>query len=66
MPRFLIVHPRDQRADDILIESPDLELTFQHGWAVLVDSQGPCLAIPGGQGATIQRVDEQEPAPQKE
>lgn len=66
MPRFLVVHPRDQRADDILIESPDLRLGFESGWAVLSDGQGPCLAIPAGQGATIQRVDEEELAPQKE
>lgn len=58
MPAYLIVHPRDQRRDDVLVEDDDLTLTFQAGWAVLVDSKGVCLAIPSEQGASIQRVDE--------
>jgi hypothetical protein len=66
MPRYLIVHPRDQRRDDVLIEDPVLTLTFQAGWAVLADGRGVCLAIPSEQGASIQRVDEEEPAPQEE
>ncbi|MFF9624270.1 hypothetical protein [Streptomyces griseosporeus] len=67
MPRYLIVHPRDQRRDDVLVEGSDLELFFTAGWAVLSDTGGVCLAIPSGQGASIQRVDEeQEPAPQEE
>lgn len=69
MPGYLIVHPRDQRKDDVLVEGDDLSLAFEGGWAVLSDSQGVCLAIPSGQGASIQRVDEpqdQEPAPHKE
>jgi hypothetical protein len=66
MPRYLIVHPRDQRRDDVLIEDPALTLTFQAGWAVLADDRGVCLAIPSEQGASIQRVDEEEPAPQEE
>jgi hypothetical protein len=67
VPRFLIVHPRDQRRDDVLVEDPALTLTFEAGWAILADDRGVCLAIPSGQGASIQRVDEeQEPAPQEE
>ena len=67
MPRFLIVHPRDQRRDDVLVEDPALTLRFEAGWAILADDRGVCLAIPSGQGASIQRVDEdQEPAPQEE
>ncbi|SDL27956.1 hypothetical protein [Streptomyces indicus] len=66
MPRYLIVHPRDQKRDDVLIEDPALTLHFDAGWAVLTDTQGVCLAIPSGQGASIQRVDDEEPAPQKE
>ncbi|GHD70179.1 hypothetical protein GCM10010317_076930 [Streptomyces mirabilis] len=58
MPAYLIVHPRGQKKDDVLIEGDDLTLTFQAGWAVLTDAHGPCLAIPSGQGASIQRVDE--------
>lgn len=58
MARYLIVHPRDQRRDDVLIEDDGLTLRFEAGWAVLADSQGICLAIPSGQGASIQRVDE--------
>lgn len=56
-PAYLVVHPRDQRRDDMLIEDDNLNLTFQAGWAVLTDSNGVCLAIPSGQGASIQRVD---------
>jgi hypothetical protein len=66
VPRFLIIHPHDQRQDDILIEDPVLTLRFEAGWAILADDRGVCLAIPSGQGASIQRVDEeQEPAPQE-
>lgn len=69
MPAYLIQHPAEQRREDVLIEDPALELAFAAGWAVFTDAQGVCLAIPSGQGAHIQRVDEdqnQEPAPQKE
>ncbi len=66
MPRYLIVHPRDQRQDDLVIDDPALTLRFESGWAVLSDGHGVCLAIPSGQGASIQRVDVQEPAPQEE
>jgi hypothetical protein len=69
MPAYLIQHPAEQRREDILIEDPSLALTFEGGWAVFTDGQGICLAIPAGQGAHIQRVDEdqeQGPAPQKE
>ncbi|MFD1309865.1 hypothetical protein [Streptomyces kaempferi] len=65
MPSYLVIHAAGQKKDDILIEDDDLTLTFQAGWAVLSDSQGPCLAIPSGQGASIQRVDQTpEPADQ--
>lgn len=72
MPAYLIIHSRDQRKDDALIQDDDLTLTFQGGWAVLSDSHGICFAIPSGQGASIQRVDEeleledQKPALHKE
>lgn len=72
MPAYLIVHPREQRKDDVLIEDPNLTLTVTDGWAVFTDEDGICLAIPAGLGAQIQRVDEPpdtdhpEPAPQKE
>lgn len=67
MPKYLIVHPREQRRDDALIEADDLTLRFEAGWAILSDTHGICLAIPSGQGASIQRVDEpQEPAPEEE
>lgn len=58
MPAYLIVHPREQRRDDVLIEADDLTLRFETGWAILADSQGVCLAIPSEQGASIQRVDQ--------
>lgn len=71
MPAYLIVHPREQRKDDVLIEGDDLTLTITDGWAAFSDNRGICLAIPTGLGAQIQRVDdnqdtEPEPAPQKE
>ncbi|MFE6429362.1 hypothetical protein ACFVOB_28375 [Streptomyces rochei] len=66
MPRYLIVHPQDQKRDDLLIEDPALTLRFEAGWAILADDHGVCLAVPSGQGASIQRLDEQQPAPQKE
>lgn len=59
MPAYLIVHPHGQKRDDALIEGDDLALTIQGSWAVLSDSDGICLAIPSGQGASIQRVDQQ-------
>ena len=58
MPAYLVIHPRGQKRDDVLIESDDVTLRFEGGWAVLADDQGICLAIPSGQGASIQRVDE--------
>jgi hypothetical protein len=66
VPRYLIVHPADQRGDDLLVEDAALTLRFEAGWAILADDRGVCLAIPSGQGATIQRIDEQEPAPEEE
>lgn len=58
MPRYLVVHSQGQKRDDVLIEGDDVTLDFRDGWAVLSDSNGTCLAIPSGQGASIQRVDE--------
>lgn len=59
MPAYLVIHPRGQKKDDVLIESDDVTLAIQGSWAVLSDSDGICLAIPSGQGASIQRVDQQ-------
>ena len=58
MPSYLIQHPAEQRREDILIEDDSLTLAFAYGWAVFTDDQGVCLAIPAGQGAHIQRVDQ--------
>lgn len=58
MPAYVVIHPHNQKRDDVLIEGDDITLTFQGGWAILSDSSGPCLAVPSGQGASIQRVDE--------
>lgn len=57
MPAYLVIHPRGQKRDDALIEGADITLRFEAGWAILSDTQGDCLAIPSGQGASIQRVD---------
>jgi hypothetical protein len=63
VPSYLIVHPREQRRDDVRIDGDDLTLTFQGSWAVLTDTRGVCFAIPSGQGASIERIDQQaEPA----
>jgi len=62
MPAYLIVHPRDQRRDDVHIDADDLTLRFEAGWAILADTHGVCLAIPSGQGASIQRVDDKQDA----
>lgn len=72
MPAYLIVHPREQRREDVHIEGEDLTLAVTDGWAVFSDQHGICLAIPAGLGAQIQRVDEPQdaqhegPAPLKE
>jgi hypothetical protein len=72
MPAYLIVHPREQRREDVHIEGDDLALTVADGWAIFSDHAGICLAIPAGLGAQVQRVDEPqdsdqpESAPQKE
>lgn len=67
MPRYLIRHPAGKQREDTLVEDPVLTLRFDAGWAVFEDTDGICLAIPAGQGAHIERVDEEEqPAPQKE
>ncbi|MFD7705697.1 hypothetical protein [Streptomyces sp. NPDC059786] len=60
MPAYLVVHPRGQKRDDALIEGDDLTLDIQGSWAVLSDRNGICLAIPSEQGASIQRIDQQE------
>jgi hypothetical protein len=66
MPVYAIEHPRDQHKDDVILEDPHLTLAFESGWAVFRDDAGICYAIPAGQGAHIQRVDVQEPAPREE
>lgn len=58
MPAYLVIHPREQHRDDLRIAADDLTLRFEAGWAILADSNGVCLAIPSGQGASIQRDDE--------
>ena len=65
MPGYLIRHP-GKGSEDLVIEDPDLTLTFHGNWAVFSDTQGTFLALPANE-AQIQRVDHQaEPAPQKE
>ncbi|TXS22398.1 hypothetical protein EAO70_05935 [Streptomyces sp. adm13(2018)] len=68
MPAYLIRHPAELRREDVLVEDGTLELAFTGGWAVFTDNNGVCLAIPGGQGAHIERVDtpDEEPAPPRE
>ncbi|MFD8088624.1 hypothetical protein [Streptomyces malaysiensis] len=59
MPAYLVQHQRGQR-DDILIDAPDLTLSFEGDWAIFSDSNGPSLAVPAERGATIQRIDPDE------
>ncbi|MFI1485772.1 hypothetical protein [Streptomyces sp. NPDC020747] len=59
MPAYLVIHPRGQKKDDVLLEADDLTLVIHDGWAIFSDSHGVCLAVPSGQGASIQRVDQQ-------
>lgn len=67
MPAYLIRHPAGKQREDALLEDPALTPRFEGGWAVFEDGDGICLAIPAGQGAHIERVDEPaEPAAQKE
>lgn len=58
MAAYLVIHPREQQREDLRIEADDLTLRFEAGWAILADSNGVCLAIPSGQGASVQRDDE--------
>jgi hypothetical protein len=59
MPGYLITYPKGQ-GEDVLAEDDQLELSIAHGWAVLTDQHGPCLALPAHAGATITRIDEPE------
>lgn len=59
MPSYLITYPKG-KGEDILVEDEQLELVLAHGWAVLTDQRGPCLAIPAHGGATITRIDDTE------
>lgn len=60
MPAYLVQHRNGQRGD-ILIEDPNLTLTFSGNWAIFTDNNGPYLAIPAEQAAGIQRVDPEDP-----
>ncbi|WP_435601348.1 hypothetical protein [Streptomyces sp. C10-9-1] len=57
MPTYLIRHPAEKRLEDVLLEDPVLDLSFQAGWAVFTDATGPCYALPADSGAHIHRVD---------
>lgn len=64
MIRYLICHPAKQAREDVLLEDEQLTLTFEGGWAIFTDPGGICFAVPSGQGAHIQRLDEpQDKAP---
>ncbi|GFE20029.1 hypothetical protein [Streptomyces nigrescens] len=65
MPTYLVVHPKG-KGEDVLIEDDHLAITFDHGWAVLSDQHGPCMAIPADSGVTITRIDPDEDQPTQE
>lgn len=58
MTAYLIRHPAKDVREDVLLEDQVLNLTFESGWAVFTDAGGVCFAVPSGQGAHIQRVDD--------
>ncbi|MEV7466120.1 hypothetical protein AB0O20_06345 [Streptomyces kronopolitis] len=65
MPTYLVVHPKG-KGEDVLVQDDYLTLDFRHGWAVLSDQHGPCMAIPASSGATITRIDPDEDQPTQE
>lgn len=71
MPAYMVIHP-ERRGDDQVIEDPNLVVEFTDGWVLFVDRDATeknrvAIAIPAGQVARIERVDEQQdpPAPQQ-
>ena len=64
MTAYLIRHPAKDAREDVLLEDPALTLHFDAGWAIFTDQGGICFAVPSGQGAHIQRMDEEPPQPQ--
>ncbi|EPD94596.1 hypothetical protein HMPREF1486_03149 [Streptomyces sp. HPH0547] len=56
---YLIRYPKGQ-GDDILVEDASLTLDVAHGWAVLADQHGPCIAVPAHSGVTITRIDQDQ------
>ncbi|WP_328631986.1 hypothetical protein [Streptomyces sp. NBC_00356] len=65
MPAYLIVFT-DRGGDETRIEGDDLTAQFDPHWVTLFDGAGPCFAAPREKIHAVIRVDEQEPAPQKE
>ncbi|MFF9309902.1 hypothetical protein ACF1BS_03235 [Streptomyces sp. NPDC014748] len=68
MPAYLVIHP-ERHGDDQLIEDPYLTVEFVDGWVLFKDRNATdknrvAIAIPAGQVARIERVDDpEEPAP---
>lgn len=48
MPAYLVIHPRDQRRDDMLIEDDNLTLTFQAGWPSSATATASASPSPAG------------------
>ncbi|WP_030407526.1 hypothetical protein [Streptomyces albus] len=59
MPSYLIRYPKGQ-GEDLMVQDDRLTLDIAHGWAVLVDQHGPCIAVPAHSGATIARIDQDQ------
>lgn len=64
MPAFLIRYPNGE-AEDIVAEDDPLTLTLDHGWAVLADEAGPCIAVSVQAGAIITRIGSPEDKPEE-
>jgi hypothetical protein len=60
----LIQYPKGQ-GEDVLVEDEHLSLAIDHGWAVLSDQHGACIAVPAQTGATITRVDPEDTQPEE-
>lgn len=56
---YLIRYPKGQ-GEDLMVQGDHLTLDITHGWAVLADQHGPCIAVPAHSGATITRIDQDQ------
>lgn len=58
MTRYVV---QVDRAEDLIVEDPALQLELHPGWAIFNDPAGVALAIPAERIRGIQRLDEELP-----